>query len=86
MTEYGPFINDELVGEARAPFRKQLVIADKFGFDLNPNFDPRGMEGLPGLNSRPEQIKQAAEASLKRLNPGRRGRNSPYVGFGSFRS
>ncbi len=64
---YGPFINEELVGEALAPFRKQVVIATKFGFDLNPNFDPRGMKGAPGLNSRPEHIKQAAEGSLKRL-------------------
>jgi len=64
---YGPFINEELVGEALAPFRKQVVIATKFGFDLSPNFDPRGMKGAPGLNSRPEHIKQAAESSLKRL-------------------
>ncbi|HVM60422.1 MAG TPA: aldo/keto reductase [Verrucomicrobiae bacterium] len=64
---YGPFTNEELVGEALAPFRKQLVIATKFGFDLNPNFDPRGVKGLPGLNSRPEHIKQAVEGSLKRL-------------------
>ncbi|MGA2440974.1 MAG: aldo/keto reductase [Tepidisphaeraceae bacterium] len=64
---YGPFINEELVGEALAPFRKQLAIATKFGFDLTPNFDPRGMKGAPGLNSRPEHIKQAAEGSLKRL-------------------
>src|SRR5512140_2565417 len=64
---YGPFINEELVGEALAPFRKQVVIATKFGFDLNPNFDPRGMKGLPGLNSRPEHIKGAVEGSLKRL-------------------
>src|SRR6266404_3525990 len=64
---YGPFINAELVGEALAPFRKQVVIATKFGFDLSPNFDARGMKGPPGLNSRPEHIKQAAEGSLKRL-------------------
>ena len=64
---YGPFTNEELVGEALAPFRKQVVIATKFGFDLSPDLDPRGMKGLPGLNSRPEHIKQAAEASLKRL-------------------
>jgi aryl-alcohol dehydrogenase-like predicted oxidoreductase len=64
---YGPFTNEELVGEALAPFRDQVVIATKFGFDLNPDFDPRGMRGLPGLNSRPEHIKQAAEGSLKRL-------------------
>jgi len=64
---YGPFLNEELVGEALAPFRKQVTIATKFGFDLNPNLDPRGMKGAPGLNSRPEHIKQAAEGSLKRL-------------------
>jgi aryl-alcohol dehydrogenase-like predicted oxidoreductase len=64
---YGPFTNEELVGEALAPFRKDVIIATKFGFDLSPDFDPRGMKGLPGLNSRPEHIKQAAEGSLKRL-------------------
>jgi len=64
---YGPFINEELVGEALAPFRKQVVIATKFGFDLSPNLDPRGMKGAPGLNSRPEHIKQVADDSLKRL-------------------
>jgi len=64
---YGPFINEELVGEALAPFRKQVVIATKFGFDVNPDFDPRGMKGAPGLNSKPEHIKQAVEGSLKRL-------------------
>jgi len=64
---YGPFTNEELVGEALAPFRKQVVIASKFGFDLNPDFDPRAMKGSPGLNSRPEHIKQAVEGSLKRL-------------------
>jgi len=64
---YGPFANEELVGEALAPFRKQLVIATKFGFDLSPNLDPRGMRGAPGLNSRPEHIKQAVEGSLGRL-------------------
>ena len=64
---YGPFLNEELVGEALAPVRDQVVIATKFGFDLSPDFDPRGMKGLPGLNSRPEHIQQAAEGSLKRL-------------------
>jgi aryl-alcohol dehydrogenase-like predicted oxidoreductase len=64
---YGPYKNEELVGEALASFRKQVVIATKFGFKLDPKFDPRGMKGLPGLNSRPEHIKQAAEGSLKRL-------------------
>ncbi len=61
---YGPFINEELVGEALAPFRKQVVIATKFGFDLS------GSDKRPGaatLDSRPERIKQVAEASLKRL-------------------
>jgi aryl-alcohol dehydrogenase-like predicted oxidoreductase len=64
---YGPFLNEELLGEALAPFRKQVVIATKFGFDLDPKLDPREMEGLPGLNSRPEHIKQAVEGSLTRL-------------------
>ncbi len=64
---YGPFINEELVGEALAPFRGQVVIATKFGFDLSPNKDPRGMKGAPGLNSRPERIRQVADESLKRL-------------------
>ena len=64
---YGPFLNEELVGEALTPFREKVVIATKFGFDLDPNFDPRGMEGAPGLNSRPEHIKEAVEGSLKRL-------------------
>jgi aryl-alcohol dehydrogenase-like predicted oxidoreductase len=64
---YGPFLNEELVGEALAPFRGKVVIATKFGFDLSPDFDPRGMKGLPGLNSRPEHIKKAVEGSLKRL-------------------
>src|SRR5271169_3827849 len=61
---YGPFTNEELVGEALAPFRKQLVIATKFGFDLSGR-DNR--PGAPGLNSRPEHIKEAVESSLKRL-------------------
>jgi aryl-alcohol dehydrogenase-like predicted oxidoreductase len=64
---YGPFTNEELVGEALAPFREQVVIATKFGFDLSPGFDPRGVRGLPGLNSRPEHIKEAVEGSLRRL-------------------
>nr|WP_244919102.1 aldo/keto reductase [Nostoc commune] len=64
---YGPFLNEELVGEALAPFRGQVVIATKFGFDISPNSDPRGMKGSPGLNSRPEHIKEAVEGSLKRL-------------------
>src|SRR5947209_8684569 len=64
---YGPFTNEELVGEALAPFRGTVVIATKFGFDLDPKFDPRGMQGPPRLDSRPEHIKQVADASLKRL-------------------
>ena len=61
---YGPFTNEELVGEALAPFRKQVVIATKFGFDLSGS-DTR--PGAAGLNSQPEHIKQAVEGSLKRL-------------------
>src|SRR6266567_1094978 len=64
---YGPFTNEELVGEALAPFRGKVVIATKFGFDLDPKFDPRGMQGPPRLDSRPEHVKQVADASLKRL-------------------
>ncbi|MEH2231754.1 MAG: aldo/keto reductase [Nostoc sp.] len=64
---YGPFLNEELVGEALAPFRDQVAIATKFGFDISPNSDPRGMKGSPGLNSRPEHIKEVVEGSLKRL-------------------
>lgn len=63
---YGPFANEKLVGEALAPLRDQVVIATKFGFDTD--VDPRGMSGAaPALNSRPEHIRQVAEASLKRL-------------------
>ena len=61
---YGPFLNEELVGEALAPFRGQVVIATKFGFDLR---GPDNRPGAAGLNSRPEHIKQAVEGSLKRL-------------------
>src|SRR3954462_5710269 len=61
---YGPFTNEDLVGEALAPFRKQVVIATKFGFDLS-GADNR--PGAAGLNSRPEHIRQAVEGSLKRL-------------------
>ena len=64
---YGPFLNEELLGEALAPFRKQVVIATKFGFDVSPNSDPRGMKGVPELNSRPHHIKEAVEGSLQRL-------------------
>src|SRR5438094_3955866 len=59
---YGPFANEELVGEALAPFRKQVVIATKFGFKLDPNGGPP-----VGVDSRPEHIKEVADASLKRL-------------------
>jgi len=59
---YGPFVNEELVGEALAPHREQVVIATKFGFDIAPDGQRRS-----GLNSRPEHIRQVAEASLKRL-------------------
>jgi aryl-alcohol dehydrogenase-like predicted oxidoreductase len=62
---YGPFINEELVGEALAPFRGKVVIATKFGFDLT-GADHR--PGAPGVNSQPESIKRAVEGSLKRLN------------------
>ncbi|QJE94781.1 aldo/keto reductase [Luteolibacter luteus] len=64
---YGPFTNEELLGDALAPFRGKVVIATKFGFDVSANFDPRSMKGPPGVNSRPEHIKQAVEGSLKRL-------------------
>src|SRR5579862_8037238 len=59
---YGPFTNEELVGEALAPFRGQVVIATKFGFKFDPNTGKQ-----VGLDSRPEHIKEVAEASLKRL-------------------
>jgi aryl-alcohol dehydrogenase-like predicted oxidoreductase len=59
---YGPFTNEELVGEALAPFRQEVVIATKFGFRLDPETGKQA-----GLNSRPEHIKEVAEASLKRL-------------------
>src|SRR5437667_4435277 len=61
---YGPFLNEELLGEALAPYRGKVVIATKFGFDLSGS-DNR--PGAAGLNSRPEHIKQAVEGSLKRL-------------------
>jgi len=62
---YGPFANEELVGEGLAPFRKQVVIATKFGFKL----DPKSGRSI-GVDSRPEHIKEVAEASLKRLKTG----------------
>ena len=60
---YGPFINEELVGAALSPLRERVVIATKFGFRLDPAGGPRWV----GLDSRPEHIRQVAEASLKRL-------------------
>jgi aryl-alcohol dehydrogenase-like predicted oxidoreductase len=63
---YGPFTNEELVGEALAPLRDQAVIATKFGFRPDPNGGPR----WSALDSRPEHIKEVAEASLKRLKTG----------------
>ncbi|HEY2391025.1 MAG TPA: aldo/keto reductase [Candidatus Angelobacter sp.] len=60
---YGPFTNEELVGEALAPVRDKVVIATKFGFKI----DPTGMRSLGGTDSRPEHIKEVADASLKRL-------------------
>jgi aryl-alcohol dehydrogenase-like predicted oxidoreductase len=61
---YGPLTNESLVGKALSPIRDKVVIATKFGFILNPDGSP----GWQGLNSRPEHIKQVADASLKRLN------------------
>jgi aryl-alcohol dehydrogenase-like predicted oxidoreductase len=60
---YGPFTNQELLGEGLSPVRDRVVIATKFGFNLNPDGSP----GWQGLNSRPERIRQVADASLKRL-------------------
>ena len=60
---YGPFTNEVLLGKALSPVRDKVVIATKFGFNLNPEGSP----GWQGLNSRPERIKQVADASLKRL-------------------
>ena len=60
---YGPLTNEELLGEALSPLRNQVVIATKFGFNLNPDGSP----GWQGLNSKPEHIRQAVEGSLKRL-------------------
>jgi len=61
---YGPFTNEELVGEGLSPVREKVVIATKFGFKMKPDGSP----GVAGLDSRPEHIKQVADASLKRLN------------------
>ena len=64
---YGPFVNEELVGEALAPLRGQVVLATKFGFDVGAPVDLKATKGVPGLTSRPEHIKKAVEGSLKRL-------------------
>ncbi|TCM60878.1 aldo/keto reductase [Rhizobium sp. BK068] len=64
---YGPFVNEELVGEAIAPIREQVVVATKFGFDINMETGERS----GGTNSRPEHIRAVAEASLKRLKTDR---------------
>jgi len=64
---YGPFTNEELLGEALAPVRDQVVIATKFGFQL----DPTGAKSWSGVNSRPEHIKEVADASLRRLKTDR---------------
>lgn len=63
---YGPYLNEELLGEALAPVRQQVVIATKFGFDINPDFTFNRAKG-PALNSRPEHIRKAVEGSLQRL-------------------
>ncbi len=60
---YGPFLNEELVGEALAPFRKQVVIATKFGFDLSPDFDPARDEGFAG-SEQPAGAHQAGRRGL----------------------
>ena len=61
---YGPFINEELVGEALAPFKGEVIIATKFGFNLDPNDGYK----MKGQNSSPANIRKVAEESLKRLN------------------
>ncbi len=61
---YGPFVNEELVGQALAPFRGEVVIATKFGFRI----DPGAERGLNGVDSRPQHIREVVEASLRRLN------------------
>lgn len=64
---YGPYLNEELVGEALKPFRGKVVIATKFGFDLRDGINFRSPTGAPGVNSRPENIKRVVEQSLQRL-------------------
>jgi len=65
---YGPFVNEELLGEALSPVRDQVVIATKFGFDIRPGFN---VKGSPGLNSQPAHIREAVDGSLKRLKTDR---------------
>jgi aryl-alcohol dehydrogenase-like predicted oxidoreductase len=64
---YGPYLNEVLVGEGLKPFRDKIVIATKFGFDIAPEGTGEGFSRMRGVNSRPEQIRAVAEASLKRL-------------------
>jgi aryl-alcohol dehydrogenase-like predicted oxidoreductase len=64
---YGPFTNEEIVGEALEPVRERVVIATKFGFHLGPSREARTPGSLPGFNSRPERIRRVADESLKRL-------------------
>ena len=71
---YGPFTNEVLVGKALAPTRDRVVIATKFGFDIDAN----GQRG-PGLNSRPEHIKAVAEASLRRLGTDRISTSTAWI-------
>lgn len=64
---YGPYVNEELVGEGLKPFRDKVVIATKFGFDIAPEAEVQGTNRMRGVDSRPEHIRAVAEASLKRL-------------------
>src|SRR5512146_2312905 len=68
---YGPFTNEELVGEALAPFRDQVVIATKFGFTIASGKQEQSDGKTSGLDSRPEHIREVVEASLKRLRTDR---------------
>ncbi len=64
---YGPYVNEELVGEALSPMREQVVIATKFGFNLDPTYDPQGTGKGADVDSRPAHIRDVVESSLKRL-------------------
>ena len=79
---YGPFVNEELVGEAIAPIRDDVVVATKFGFDINLETGERS----GGTNSRPENIKAVAEASLKRLKTDRSTFSTSTASIRLFRS